>query len=68
MEKHAPNIRGKLNTFSFFYIKNHLRYGEYLNYGPLDTDKYDFHVTVGAVSTLNGTTKGNNTGKHSKDE
>ena len=60
MEKRAPHICSK---------KNHLpRYGDYLNYGPLDTDKYDFHVTVGAVSTLNGTTKGNNAGKHFKDE
>ncbi len=45
-----------------FVVGDGRRYGDYVNYGPLNTDEYDIHVTVGTVSTLNGTTKGGDWG------
>jgi len=38
-----------------FVVGDNQFYGDYLNYGPL-VDR-DYHVTLAAVSTLNGTTK-----------
>ncbi len=40
-----------------FVVGDGHTYGGYLNYGPLPKG-FDFHVTVGAVSSLNNVTKG----------
>lgn len=41
---------------SEFVVGDNNAYGGYLNYGPLPAGR-DFHVTIGAVSTLNNVTK-----------
>ena len=45
-------------------------YGKYFNYGPLPQGR-DFHISLGAVSTLNNVTKASyakvSHGQHAKD-
>lgn len=45
------------DTHEEFVVGDGRFYGKYENYGPLPS-KYDFHVTVGAVSSFNNVTKG----------
>ncbi|TRY75642.1 hypothetical protein TCAL_04584 [Tigriopus californicus] len=44
------------DTHEEFVVGDQRFYGEYENHGPLPS-KYDFHVTVGAVSSFNNVTK-----------
>ena len=44
------------NDHSEFVVGDNNYYGNYFNYGPLDQTR-DYHVTIGAVSTLNNVTK-----------
>ena len=44
------------NDHTEFVVGDNNYYGDYYNYGPLEHDK-DYHVTVGAVSTLNNVSK-----------
>jgi len=40
-----------------FAVGDQRVYGDFYNHGPLAVDQYDFHVTFGAVSRLNGEEK-----------
>ena len=44
------------NTNEEFVVGDGRTYGGYLNHGPL-TEGRDYHVTMGAVSTMNNVTK-----------
>ena len=44
------------NDHQEFVVGDNNYYGKYFNYGPLDETR-DYHVTIGAVSTLNNITK-----------
>ena len=44
------------NDHREFVVGDNNYYGPYYNFGPLESNR-DYHVTIGAVSTLNGVTK-----------
>ena len=44
------------NDHTEFVVGDNNYYGDYFNYGPLEHNR-DYHVTIGAVSTLNNVTK-----------